>query len=1063
MVRRVLALTLLLSLLACGGGGGSGVTTDAGGTTPPPSPVQQRGAIVVRQVLARAIPTEVSEIRATVFDANGRTVHGPTSHGRAGEFRLDDVPTTGVTLNLLYLEGATVIGVGNVSVTVRAGETTVVEDPPFEDVAAALRSLRITPAMSTLAAGTAVQLSAFATYSDGTQLDVSDTSVWRSLSPEVTRVTNAGLVTALSQGDSEVEVVFGPLSARAEIAVTAAVPVSVSVTPSRLRLADGTSGNLRAFATFSDGTQQEITETAEWSTGIESIGSVNSAGQVLAEAPGQTSVTATFRGISASAELEVTAATPVSLAVSPRNLTIPVGLTHAFEATVTLSDGTSQKVTGQTHWSVVDTGIAAIDGSGLAVGRGVGSTTVEAVYGTLRAEAELQISSATLAGLELRPPSLSLADGTRGAVQVFGLYSDGSELDITIHAAWSSSSVASVDSDGAVQTLSVGSDSLRATVGDFSASFGVTVTNASLASIEVAPASTKLPAGASQVYTATGVYSNGARQLLGTEVVWSTQDTTVAQVDPLGRLLGQSVGTTTVLATLGTVSGTATVEVTDAVPVALAVEPAAVTMGFDAVQLTANLTYSDGSYVDVTSQVTWSSIGVASVSARGLASSSRHFTFVTGVNDFVGMLRPYEGNATVTATLDDFSAVSEIVVSLPDALDGLLIHYRDAILTPGTTQRLAAETYNSPKRDLNTSIEWSSDNSHVVSTGDGVFEVSPDIAHGTSALVRGVFANRQSFLTSLHFNRFLFVSTATSSNVGALQVTEDGQLSLINSRSSEGGFPRDLSMHPSGRYVYSANYNGNTVTRFVVSTSGSLSEGQTFGTARQASSVTMLPHSDTLLVAGIDGVTSFPSRPQMISPGPPGPGNLVISRPAHSLTLAPDGRLLYMLDNSNRLLVYSLGPVAPSLVSSQTLTYTALATSTDGSFLYATSNARGNVETFRVETTGALTSVGAAATGQYPRGIAVHPTKKVAYVANFDSNSIGIYDIGSDGALTLRSTLALGTSPRTVKLDPGGKFLYTALPNANQVASYGIAADGSLTLIDTESVPGQPFDLATNP
>lgn len=229
MVRRVLALTLLLSLLACGGGGGSGVTTDAGGTTPPPSPVQQRGAIVVRQVLARAIPTEVSEIRATVFDANGRTVHGPTSHGRAGEFRLDDVPTTGVTLNLLYLEGATVIGVGNVSVTVRAGETTVVEDPPFEDVAAALRSLRITPAMSTLAAGTAVQLSAFATYSDGTQLDVSDTSVWRSLSPEVTRVTNAGLVTALNQGDSEVEVVFGPLSARAEIAVTAAVPVSVSV------------------------------------------------------------------------------------------------------------------------------------------------------------------------------------------------------------------------------------------------------------------------------------------------------------------------------------------------------------------------------------------------------------------------------------------------------------------------------------------------------------------------------------------------------------------------------------------------------------------------------------------------------------------------------------------------------------------------------------------------------------------------------------------------------------------------------------------------------------------
>lgn len=57
-------------------------------------------------------------------------------------------------------------------------------------------------------------------------------------------------------------------------------------------------------------------------------------------------------------------------------------------------------------------------------------------------------------------------------------------------------------------------------------------------------------------------------------------------------------------------------------------------------------------------------------------------------------------------------------------------------------------------------------------------------------------------------------------------------------------------------------------------------------------------------------------------------------------------------------------------------------------------------------TTGVLTSNGTAPTEQSPRSIAIAPSGKFAYVANYDSHSISMYTIDAvTGTLTLIGTV----------------------------------------------------------
>jgi len=125
-------------------------------------------------------------------------------------------------------------------------------------------------------------------------------------------------------------------------------------------------------------------------------------------------------------------------------------------------------------------------------------------------------------------------------------------------------SVAIISTSGlASTTTGTGSTTITATSGAISGSASLTVTTATLVSIAVTPSSASIIQGGTQQFTATGTYSNNSTQNLTSTVAWSSSVTSVAIISTSG-LASTTTGTgsTTITATSGAISGSATLQVT---------------------------------------------------------------------------------------------------------------------------------------------------------------------------------------------------------------------------------------------------------------------------------------------------------------------------------------------------------------------------------------------------------------------------------------------------------------------------------------------------------------------
>ncbi len=144
--------------------------------------------------------------------------------------------------------------------------------------AAVLSSITITPPNPSLAKGTSEQLTATGTFSDGTTQDLTASVTWISSAPTLVTVSNAagsqGLVTGSGVGSATITATLGGVSGATTVTVTPAVLTSIAVTPPGRSLAKGTSVQLTATGTFSDGTTQDLTVSASWTSSSDMIATV---------------------------------------------------------------------------------------------------------------------------------------------------------------------------------------------------------------------------------------------------------------------------------------------------------------------------------------------------------------------------------------------------------------------------------------------------------------------------------------------------------------------------------------------------------------------------------------------------------------------------------------------------------------------------------------------------------------------------------------------------------------------------------------------------------------------
>ncbi len=144
----------------------------------------------------------------------------------------------------------------------------------------------------------------------------------------------------------------------------------------------------------------------------------NAAGsQGLASAAnvGETTTSATFNGVTGSTTLTVTAATLVSIGVTPASPSLAKGLTLQFTATGIYTDASTQNLTTTATWASSDPTKASISNAvgsrGFASSAAVGSTSISATFNGISGSTTLTVTTATLVSIGVTPATPSLAKG----------------------------------------------------------------------------------------------------------------------------------------------------------------------------------------------------------------------------------------------------------------------------------------------------------------------------------------------------------------------------------------------------------------------------------------------------------------------------------------------------------------------------------------------------------------------------------------------------------------------------------------------------------------------------
>jgi uncharacterized protein YjdB len=402
--------------------------------------------------------------------------------------------------------------------------------------------------------------------------------------------------------------------------------VSLSISPANPSIAPGTTIQLTAQGTFSNGAKQNLTSSVTWDSLDHAIASVSdtagSKGFATAVSTGTTTITATSGTISGLAT--ITTSSVASISVAPLNPPIPSiapGTTQQFTATGTLENADTQSLTAWATWASLDTGVVTISNvsgsKGLANAVAAGSAMISATYGGVSGLATF--TSSSVASIDIFPTAASIAKGTTQQFTATGTLADATTQSLTTWATWTSSNagVATIGdiagSKGLATAVSEGTATISSTFSGVSSLATLTVTPAVLTSITVTPANPSIALGTTQQFTATGTFTDNSTQNITSSVSWNSSKTNVATISNVtgtnGLATSVGVGTTTITATSGSISGTTTLSVTQAVLESIEVTPASAIVSIavrNTQQFTATGIFTDGSQ-DLTTSVNWSS------------------------------------------------------------------------------------------------------------------------------------------------------------------------------------------------------------------------------------------------------------------------------------------------------------------------------------------------------------------------------------------------------------------------------------------------------------------------
>ena len=630
---------------------------------------------------------------------------------------------------------ATAVAEGSATITATVGSksatATLTVPGPKE-----LTAVQVTPATATVGVGTTQDFTATANYSDGSSEDVTATATWSSSDTAVATVDTSGVASGVAAGTATISAEYEGETGSSVLTVSDAQPVALTVTPATASFAAGDTEQFTATLEYDDSSTQDVTDQATWSSDDDAIATVDAEGLAFGVAAGDTTITATFQGLSGSADVTITDAYVTEVVLDPTSATGVVGGGGVqFTATAIYSDGTSNDVTDTATWSSSDDTIATVDTSGVATGEAQGTVTITAEFGGVSGTASLTISGAVLDSIEVTPATASIAAGTTQQYIATAHYSDSTTANVTSSVSWTSSdpAIATISDLGLATGVTAGDVTLTAALSGVQGTATLTVTDIELVSIEVAPATATIPVSGTQQYSATGLFTDNSTQDLTSVVSWVSTDTSVATIDAAGLATAVANGTANITAAYQSVTSDPAVLVVSGVSltgVSVTCTPDSIAAGTTS-QCTATATYSDNSTQNVTSGATWTSSAdtIAPVNQLGLVTGA-----AAGTADITATYQGQSDSATVTVTAATLQSI-QITPAAPS-------------IALGNQQQFAAAGLYSDNstQDITAQVTWASSATGVatISNADGTEGLATGATAGTTnitAALGGVTSN----------------------------------------------------------------------------------------------------------------------------------------------------------------------------------------------------------------------------------------------------------------------------------------------------------------------------------
>ncbi len=321
--------------------------------------------------------------------------------------------------------------------------------------------------------------------------------------------------------------------------------------------------------------------------------------------------------------------------------------------------------------------------------------------------------------------------------------------------------------------------------------------------------------------------------------------------------------------------------------------------------------------------------------------------------------------------------------------------------------------------------------SGAAGNGPGIFLFEMTPANGALVPIKVVSQSSSPTWISLNPQQTHFYSAdgATGSVSSFAIDRSNGNLTLLNSVSSEGARPAYLSVEPSGKFVLVANYGAGSVAVLPILPNGSLG-----------------PATDVHVDNGAIGPKKATDAPD---------GSFFSSahdRPRpHFIQAAPgklqsDGgkRLVLQTDlGQDRIYIYNLdlesGKLAPAAASSFVSLPAGdgprhLAFHPNGQWVYSVQEAASTLVFFKLDAqAGSLAPQQTISTlperfagTNAASEVLISPGGRFLYAANRGHNSLVAFSIGHDGRLShVSDTASQGDFPRSISMDPTGRFLYS--------------------------------------